>query len=149
MIIHLLKNTVLLLILLQVSLFAQEININSLSKSLSNKHLLIFLHTTDCGYCESMIEFTFDDKSVKNSLKNNFVFIDIDVKKSGTVIYKDFKGNNKEFAEYLGRAIYPSNVFIDVNNQNVYAVSGYRDEDSFIKTLHYVENKNYLDEDRK
>ncbi len=146
---HLLKNTVLLLILLQVSLFAQEINLNSLSKSLSNKHLLIFLHTTDCGYCESMIEFTFDDKSVKNSLKNNFVFVDIDVKDSGTVIYKDFKGSYKEFAEYLGRAIYPSNIFIDANNQNVYAVSGYRDEDSFSKTLHYVENKSYLEKGHK
>ena len=96
-----------------------------------------------------MIEFTFDDNRVKNSLKNNFVFIDIDVKKPGTVIYKDFKGNNKEFAEYLGRAIYPSNVFIDANNQNIYAVSGYRDEDSFIETLHYVENKTYLEKKKK
>jgi len=148
MIKNLYKNVLTLLIAsmsLQVSLFANDINIDVIAKNPqhSQKHLLIFIHTTDCGYCESMIEFTFDNELNAQHIKNNFVFIDINVKEAGVITYKDFKGSKKDFSIYLGRNIYPSTVFIDTSNTKVFAQSGYEDEENYLPILEYVHTKSY------
>lgn len=142
------KNVLTLLIVsisLQVSLFAKDINIDTLAKNLqnSNKHLLIFLHKTGCPYCDKMIEFTLDDETNSELIKNNFVFIDINVKDDGRVTYKDFAGSKQEFAIYMGRNMYPSTLFFDATNTKVFAQTGYVDEDYYFKILQYVDYKAY------
>jgi len=142
------KNVLALLIVsisLQVSLFAKDINIDTLAKNLqnSNKHLLIFLHTTGCPYCEQMIEFTLDDDTIARLIKNNFVFININIKESGQITYKDFTGSKEAFAVYMRRNMYPSTLFIDAKNTKVFAQSGYVDEDYFLQILQYIDTKAY------
>lgn len=142
------KNVLTLLIVsisLQVSLFATDINIDTLAKNLrnTNKHLLIFLHKTGCPYCDRMIEFTLDDETNSELIKNNFVLIDINVKESGEVTYRDFRGSKQEFAIFMGRNMYPSTLFFDATNTKVFAQSGYVDEEYFLKILKYVDTKAY------
>ena len=129
---------------LQVSLFASVINIDELAKKLpSNKHLLVFIHTTDCGYCESMIEFTFDNEKNAKLMKEKFQYIHINVKEEGTVSYKDFTGSHKEFAIYIKRNIYPSTLYFDSKANKVFAHSGYVDEDNYYDILTYIDTKSY------
>jgi thioredoxin-related protein len=123
-------------------IFAGTINIDSIVKQAhkDEKQVYLFLHTTHCGYCESMIEFTFDDKVVKKILKKNFLVIDIDVRKEGTVIYKDFTGTNKEFAKHIGYNFYPSSLFFNANANILLAQRGYVDEKTFTKMLTNVKS---------
>lgn len=125
-----------------VSLFSSTVNVDSIIKQAykENKQVYLFLHTTDCGYCESMIEFTLDNKTVKNILAESFIVIDINVKKEGIVIYKDFKGTNKEFAKHMHYNFYPSSLFFNANADIMLAQRGYVEEALFIKMLTNVKS---------
>ncbi len=135
----------LFLIVLNISLFAKNIDINSIVKKSvdSNKHLFIFLHRTDCGYCESMLMFTLDDDSVKEIVTKNFVFLHINISEDDLVKYNDFSGNGRAFAKYVGYNIYPSSLFLNDKKEIVYAVPGYQDKDQFLMILKYVESGAY------
>jgi thioredoxin-related protein len=132
-------------VILQISLLADDINLDLIAQKPSNsdKHLLIYLHKTDCGYCEKMAEFTLDYDPISKLIKDAFVFIDINVKLDGEVIYKNFRGSKREFAIYLKRDFYPSTVFMDTKGDIVFAQSGYVDEDNYLPALRYIETKSY------
>ena len=133
-------------ILFSLNLNAKEINLNNTIKeaSLHNKKLFLFIHTTDCGYCESMLEFTLDDDNIKTKLKNNFVYEHINVKKNDIVIFQDFKGSSLEFAKAIGYDLYPSSLFFDKNRNLILAIPGYQDEKRFNHILNFIISKSYL-----
>jgi len=137
--------TLVLIILFQTLSVAREINIDKLvqqAKS-SKKHLFVFLHKTDCGYCDSMIEFTLDDDAVKKMVDTKFLFVHININENDEVSYRDFKGSGKEFAQHVKYNFYPSSLFFDDVGDISYAVPGYRDEKVFNLILHYVDSKSY------
>lgn len=134
------------------SLFAQEgiINIDEISKKEANvekKHSLVFFHMTYCPYCIKMIDNAFSDKIAKQKMEKDYIFIDVNVDDEGVIQYKDFHGSKKEFAKSLAIGYYPSVVFIDENNEIVYALKGYRQTETFIHTLDYITSKSYLKTD--
>lgn len=135
----------LFIIALNVSLFAKNINIDTIVKNSvkTNKHLFIFLHRTDCGYCESMLTFTLDDDPVKELIDKDFVSLYINISENDVVKYKDFKGNGRDFAKYVGYNIYPSSLFLNSANEIIHAVPGYQDKDQFLLILKYVDSKAY------
>ena len=128
---------------------ADNINIDTIcvEAKKSHKHVLVFLHRPNCSYCETMIEFTLPDEKIVQKIKKNFVLVDIDIREFGEVIFDDFKGSRREFAKTLGYDFYPSVVFIDENREIVYEQAGYRDEDSFLNILRFVESHSYEDMD--
>ena len=128
---------------------ADNINIDAIvaKAKKSHKHVLIFLHRPGCGYCETMIEFTLPDEIIEQKIKKNFIFLDIDIRDAGEVIFDDFKGTRKEFAKDLGYDFYPSTIFIDGNKEIVYAVAGYKDEKDFLKILRFTQSHSYEDMD--
>jgi len=127
------------------ALFARNIDINTMVKSSigKNKYLFIFLHRTDCGYCESMQMFTLDDDPVKELIKKKFVFLHINISEDDVVKYKNFSGNGRDFAKYVGYNIYPSSLFLNRANEIVYATPGYQDKEQFLVTLKYVDSGAY------
>jgi len=134
-----------LTILFQTISVARDIDIDKLvqqAKS-SKKHLFVFLHKTDCGYCESMIEFTLDDDAVKKMVETKFLFVHININDKDNVSYRDFKGSGKEFVQHIKYNFYPSSLFFDDDGDLSYAVPGYRDEEVFNIILHYVDSKSY------
>lgn len=135
----------LFLIVLNISLLAKNIDINSIVKESvePNKHLFIFLHRTDCGYCESMLMFTLDDDSVKEVVDKNFVFLHINISEDDLVKYNGFSGNGRAFAKYVGYNIYPSSLFLNNEKEIVHAVPGYQDKDQFLLILKYVNSGAY------
>jgi thioredoxin-related protein len=127
------------------SLFARNIDIDSIVKNSigKNKYLFVFLHRTDCGYCESMQTFTLDDDPVKELIKKDFVFLHINISEDDVVKYKNFTGNGRNFAKFVGYNIYPSSLFLNSANEIIYATPGYQDKEQFLVTLKYVDSGAY------
>lgn len=133
-------NLIFLLLSLQLTLSAKDININDIVKEAATTHkkVFIFLHRTDCGYCESMISFTLDDDIVRPLIKNNFLEIHINIFDDNTITYNNFTGDGRSFAKHIGYNMYPSSVFLDEKSQIIHAEVGYIDENDFPVSLNYV-----------
>ena len=129
--------------------FANDVNLDQLvvEAKKSNKHILVFLHITGCNYCLKMQEWTFDDDMVIAALKKDFIFVDINVRDEGLVSFDGFKVSKLKFAKEIGYPMYPSCLFFDQNGELVYDEVGFRDEETFLKTLHDVSSKAYNDID--
>ncbi|MEA3513549.1 MAG: thioredoxin fold domain-containing protein [Campylobacterota bacterium] len=107
-----------------------------------NKQLLIFFHTTYCPYCERMKDRTFNDKEVKELLKKDFIFVDINIDDDGIVSYQNFKDTKFRFGEYLDLSIYPV-VFLVEDEEISYEIRGYKNSSQFRKYLKYFKTKSY------
>jgi thioredoxin-related protein len=127
--------------------FANDVNLDKLVKEAAktDKHVLVFLHITGCHYCENILDFTFDDEKVKESLKKDFIFVDINVKDDGIVSFDSFKLSKLNFANKIGYDMYPSCLFFNKNGELVYDEVGFLDEVKFLKTLKIVTSKSYND----
>ena len=125
--------------------FASDVNLDQLifEAKKTNKHILVFLHITGCDYCMRMQEFTFDDDGVLAAIKKDFIFVDINVKDEGVVIYDNFKVSKLKFAKESGYPMYPTCLFYDKNGELVYDAVGYKDENKFLKILKYVSSNSY------
>ena len=137
--------TIFLSILLTTSLFSREINLNNIIDTATKQHqqVFLFLHQTGCGYCDSMIQFTLDDDTIKPLIAKEFLYTDINVKEDDHVIYNDFEGSGKEFAIDIGYDFYPSSIFFNKNYEIIYAVVGYQEEDKFLHLLKYISSRAY------
>ena len=135
----------LLCLSLSSALSARDININNLAAEAAkqNKHLLIWLHKTDCGYCESMREFTLEDENIAAVLKKAFLFVHININEKDDVTFKTFKGDGKAFAKKVGYNFYPSSLFFDAKADLIFAAAGYIEENDFLMMLTYVDSGAY------
>ena len=128
-------------------IIANDINLDQLvvDAKKTNKHILVYLHIPGCNYCLNMEEFTFDDEMVIAAIKKDFIFVDMNVRDEGVVIYDNFKVSKLKFAKKIGYPMYPSCLFFDKNGELVYDEVGYRDEIKFLETLKIVSSKAYND----
>lgn len=144
--------TAIFLLTITLSLYARQIDLNRLASdaSVHHKHLLVWLHETDCGYCEAMHDFTLQDKSIEAMLAKSFVFVPINVSDKDTVTFKTFKGSAKAFAKRLGYSFYPSSLFMDAHADIVFAAPGYIKLNDFAVMLRFIKSGAYkkMDYDR-
>lgn len=141
----------LIILALWPTLQAREISIDNINKiaTASQKHLFVWLHKTDCGYCENMKTFTLQSEAVKDFMKKRFIFIHINISEEDIVIYKDFKGTGREFAQSIGHDFYPSSLFFDEKGDITYIEVGYIDskknpnEKRFYTILNFIDSKSY------
>ena len=141
----------LLILTLQLTLDARVINIDNIitTAKKSDKHLFIWLHKTDCGYCENMREFTLENETIKAFIDKNFIFIHINVYEKDSVKYQDFRGNGLEFAKEIGYNFYPSSLFFNDEGDMVLSEVGFIDKDKepneerFYKILNFINSKSY------
>ena len=141
----------LLILALQLTLGARVINIDNIitTAKKSDKHLLVWLHKTDCGYCENMREFTLENETIKAFIDKNFIFVHINVYEKDSVKYQDFRGNGLEFAKEIGYNFYPSSLFFNDEGDMVLSEVGFIDKDKepneerFYKILNFINSKSY------
>lgn len=141
----------LLILTLQLTLQARIINVDSIitSAKKNNKHLFVWLHKTDCGYCENMREFTLENEIIEAFVDKNFIFVHINVYEKDSVKYQDFRGNGLEFAKEVGYNFYPSSLFFNDEGDIVLAEVGFVDSDKkpnenrFYKILNFIKSKSY------
>ena len=140
---------ILLLSLLTLHIFANEISIDTLVKQAAKeqKHLLVFFHKFGCSFCEKMEENTLEDTYILEQIKKYFIFVDIGIDDEGTVTHKAFKGNKHAYAKFLEIEFYPTVGFVDTNSSYVHGVIGYRGPQHFLKHLKYIESNEYKEMD--
>jgi len=124
-----------------------DIDFNTLSAQAKkeNRHIVVYFHSPGCGFCTRMQRNTLNTDAVKTQIKNDFIYVDINIDDYGVVLYKDFKGSRGNFARYLDYDVYPSTIFIDGNNEMIYAQAGYQSKAEFLKILSYIKAKSYED----
>ena len=134
----------LLLSSIQLTLFSQEINIDSLIKKAAaeHKHLFVYLHWTDCVYCQEMSTFTLDTPHIQTLIKKDFLFQDINTANNDTVKYKEFNGTTKQFNKYIGLG-FPTSIFYDQNGTVANIFPGIYDENEFAVVLEYIKDNKY------
>ncbi len=141
----------LIILTLQFTLQAREINLNTIidTATKTDKHLFVWLHKTDCGYCESMKEFTLQNDTIKAFIDKNFIYVHINVYEKDSVIYKSFQGNGREFAKKIGYDFYPTSLFFNEKKDLILPEVGYIDneiksnEQRFFTILNYISSKSY------
>ena len=141
----------LLILTLQLTLQARVINIDNIitAAKKSDKHLFVWLHKTDCGYCENMREFTLENETIAAFIDKNFIFIHINVYEKDSVKYQDFRGNGLEFAKDIGYNFYPSSLFFNDEGDMILSEVGFIDKDKepneerFYKILNFIKSKSY------
>jgi len=146
-----LVKTFLIILSLQLTLQARVINIDNILNSAkkTDKHLFIWLHKTDCGYCENMREFTLENEVIKTFIDKNFIFAHINVYEKDSIIYKEFKGSGREFAKEVGCDFYPSSLFLNDDGEMVFSEVGFIDSDKrpnekrFYKILQFIKSYSY------
>jgi thioredoxin-related protein len=89
-----------------------------------------------------MIEVLSDDW-ISTKIKKDFVFVDIYIKDTGTITYKNFKGTRREFAQFLGYDFYPTSIFINKHSEVVYVQPGYQDDFKYLNLLDYISSTSY------
>lgn len=67
----------------------------------------------------------------------------MNITKHDHVVYNDFEGSAKAFAETIGYNIYPTCIFINSNYEIIYAVPGYQKADIFLHMLKFVASNAY------
>ena len=130
---------------MSLSLGARDIDLDAMAAEAAkqNKHLFVWLHKTDCGYCEAMQEFTIEGDNASPVIKRAFVFVPINVDEQDKVVYKSLTYNGKTFALKTGYNFYPSSLFMDAHADIVFAAAGYIEEANFLPMLNYVEKEIY------
>jgi len=120
-----------------------DINQASVDANRTKKHLMLFLHKDNCGYCEKMI-FQLDEKNISRAIKKDFILLDINRDDDEVIRYEDFNGTNRQFLKALGIDFYPTMVFINgCGNKIIYDVPGYRNSKKIMTILNYVSSKSY------
>ena len=143
--------TFLIIITLQLTLQARTINIDNIVSTAKkiDKHLYVWLHKTDCGYCENMREFTLENETINAFIEKNFVFVHINVYEKDSITYQDFRGNGREFAIEVGYDFYPTSLFFADDGEIEFAEVGFietKDESNerrIYKMLNYIQSKSY------
>ncbi len=110
----------------------------------TNKHIILFIHKDNCGYCERM-SFLLDEKDVLKTINKDFILLDINRDDDEIVSYQGFEGSNKKFIKALDIDFFPTLVFIDTDKDKiVYWELGYRNKEKLITILEYISTKSYI-----
>lgn len=128
-----------------VNIFAGEININKKLHEVKqeNKQIMFFFHIPRCPYCTRMLKENFKDKEILEQIKKNFILIDIYTKDNRTVKFNDFKGTQKEFANYIGIKAFPSTLFMNQKGEVIHKAIGYRNIQEHLIDIKYISTKSY------
>ncbi|SHO80993.1 Thioredoxin [hydrothermal vent metagenome] len=135
------------MIIFSTSLYSDEVDFNidkySMEAKKSNKHIILFLHKDNCGFCERM-SFTLEEDKLSKAIKKDFILLDINRDDDEIVSYQDFKGSNAKFLKALGVNFYPLLMFINPkSNKIIYTISGYKDSDKVLVVLDYIKSNSY------
>lgn len=108
------------------------------------RHLMLFLHLTECPYCARMLDENFRSGGTKEFVEKNFDVIDIEIRGSNTVEWFDGKSRSeKELAEHLKVLATPTLMFFDADGKAVLRLNGYRQPRALRQALDYVQGRHY------
>ena len=108
-----------------------------------NKHVIVNVYTTWCGYCRMMDKQTFGNAEVANHLRQNFVLAKVNGESSSKVHWQGQEMTEREFARAVGVTGFPATYFLKPNAEMLGGVSGYIKSPDFMIYANYVSTKWY------
>jgi thioredoxin-related protein len=109
-----------------------------------DKHVILFMDSVGCPYCNKMIEENFKHSSYTNFIRNNFDTIPINIRGDREIVFSEkLQLTEKQLARHLDIRFTPTMLFLDSNNKAVLRVDGYRSVEDFKFLLDYVQQKAY------
>jgi len=108
-----------------------------------NKHMIVDVYTTWCGWCKVMEKQTYDDPEVSAYLKQNFVMVKVNGESSSKMHWQGKELTEREFARAVGVTGYPATYFMKPNAEMLGGVSGFVRSPEFMIYAKYISTRWY------
>ncbi len=104
----------------------------------NEKHLLIDVYTSWCGWCKKMDKDVYGNDSVAQYLNQHFILVKLDAESQEKVTYNGKPLTERALAEYFGVAAYPTTVFLESDGKLVSPVEGYIEAETFLDVTKFI-----------
>ncbi len=108
-----------------------------------NKHLIVDVYTTWCGWCKVMDRQTYGNKEVADYLTQNFILAKVNGESSAELHYKGEVMSEKVFARRVGVTGFPTTYFLKPDADIIGGAPGFIPPDNFMIYAKYISTKWY------
>ena len=108
-----------------------------------NKHMIVDVYTTWCGWCKVMDRQTYSNADVVAYLNDNFVLAKVNGESSAELHYKGETMSERAFARKVGVTGFPTTYFLKPDADIIGGAPGYIPPDNFMIYAKYVSTKWY------
>jgi thioredoxin-related protein len=108
-----------------------------------NKHMIVDVYTTWCGWCRIMEKQTYGDPEVSAYLKQNFVLVKVNGESASKMHWQGKELTEREFARAVGVTGYPATYFLKPNADMLGGVSGFVRSPEFMIYAKYISTRWY------
>jgi thioredoxin-related protein len=111
--------------------------------SKQNKHLIVDIYTTWCGWCRVMDRETYGNTEVASYLTDNFVLAKVNGESANKLHWNGEELSERQFARKVGVTGYPATYFMKPNAELLGGVPGYVKAPDFMIYSRYVATRWY------
>jgi thioredoxin-related protein len=108
-----------------------------------NKHLIVDVYTTWCGWCKVMDRQTYGNSQVADYLTENFVLAKVNGESSAEIHWKGETMTERAFARKVGVTGFPTTYFLKPDAEMIGGAPGFISPDNFIIYAKYVSTRWY------
>jgi thioredoxin-related protein len=108
-----------------------------------NKHVIVDIYTSWCGWCKVMDRQTYGDPEVAAYLRSNFVLAKVNGESASTIHWKGQTLTERQFARAVGVTGYPATYFLKPDAELLGGVAGYIKAPDFLIYARYVSTRWY------
>jgi thioredoxin-related protein len=108
-----------------------------------NKHMIVDVYTTWCGWCKVMDKQTYSNAQVADYLSQNFVLAKVNGESSAELHYKGEVMTERAFARKVGVTGFPTTYFLKPDADIIGGAPGFIPPDNFMVYAKYVSTKWY------
>jgi thioredoxin-related protein len=108
-----------------------------------NKHMVVDIYTTWCGWCKVMDRQTYGNKEVASYLTENFVLAKVNGESSAELHWKGKTMTERQFARAIGVTGFPTTYFLKPDAEIIGGAPGFIGPENFIIYAKYVSTKWY------
>src|SRR2546426_5753147 len=108
-----------------------------------NKHMIVDVYTTWCGWCKVMDRQTYGNNEVATYLTENFVLAKVNGESSAELHYKGKTMTERQFARAVGVTGFPTTYFLKPDAEIIGGAPGFIGPDNFIIYAKYLSTNWY------
>ena len=108
-----------------------------------NKHIVVDVYTTWCGWCKVMDRQTYGNSDVADYLTQNFVLAKINGESSAKIHWKGRTMSEREFARAVGVTGFPTTYFLKPDAEVIGGAPGFIRPGDFMIYVRYVSTRWY------
>jgi len=108
-----------------------------------NKHMIVDVYTTWCGWCKVMERQTYSNAQVVDYLSQNFVLAKVNGESSAELHYKGEVMTERAFARKVGVTGFPTTYFLKPDADIIGGAPGFIPPENFMVYAKYVSTKWY------